>query len=98
MSPDDHYVSRASLISSLAHEGLHAAKATPGEGCLDEELDGRLAGNAALVAVGLTANLAVGLSHARSIDSLKVDYPSLAADPTYVPLGGTWPNPWSTAF
>ncbi|MBA3449427.1 MAG: hypothetical protein H0T56_17835 [Pseudaminobacter sp.] len=96
IGPDDHYLSRGGLVTNLAHEGLHACLALPGDGSLDEELDARLAANAASAAMGLTGSQAVGRSYAGSITALRDDY-DLPPDPTYVPLGGTWPAPWATA-
>ena len=102
VSPDDYVLERSKLILSLAHEGLHAAKATPGDGCLEEEIDGRLAGNAAAKAMGLPAGHrlpvnAAGLAPA--VASLqKSDYPDLGSDPAYTPLGGAWPTPWLTEY
>jgi hypothetical protein len=102
ISPDDHVLERSRLILSLAHEGLHAAQATPGDGCLEEEIDGRLAGNAAAKVMGLAAGHRMAVNAAglaAAVASLrKSDYPDLASDPAYTPLGGAWPTPWATEF
>jgi hypothetical protein len=107
VSADNHYLPRTNLVVNLAHEGLHACLAFDGEGSLDEELDARLAANAAATAVGVAVPgdlgaiplpQSVGRTYAGSIDLLRKDYPTLKQNPAYVPLCGIWPTPWRGAF
>lgn len=98
---DGYYIHRGELIVNLAHEGLHAAQAIAGDGCLEEEVDARLAGNAglkALIPASGTPQHVNATSRAAAVKAIKVDYPSLASDATYAPLGGSWPSPWTTSF
>lgn len=95
-----YFVKRDDLIVSLAHEGLHATQNIAGES-LEEEVDGRLAGNAGLQALFPGKALRQQLSCkslAASLTSIAVDYPGVAANPSYIPLGGSWPTPWRIAF
>lgn len=94
------YVNRKDLITSLGHEGLHAAQ-NLSDSPLEEEVDGRLAGNAALRAIlgaGHPVSQPVGRDLAGSLKLIAPDYPELKSDSTYTPLGGSWPNPWTEAF
>lgn len=98
VGPDDHYLVRESLVINLAHEGLHACRAFEGDGSLDEELDARMAANAAAAAMGFAGTQAVGRTYAGSIETVRGDYTTLPQNPAYVPLGGPWPTPWCSAF
>jgi hypothetical protein len=101
VSADDYSIDRKNLAINLAHEGLHAAMNTPGDGTVSEELDARLAANAAAAALALIPKgLAqpVGASLATSLTEVGKDYVGLPVGATYVPLGGSWPTPWATSF
>jgi hypothetical protein len=91
VSADDYSIDRKNLAINLAHEGLHAAMNTPGDGTVSEELDARLAANAAAAALALIPKgLAqpVGASLATSLTEVGKDYVGLPVGATYVHWAG----------